>query len=65
MGRVQGKVCVITGAARGLGLAAAEALLAEGGTYTWLVSDGWVVSTDARGDASLTRKTQTRKQAQP
>jgi 3alpha(or 20beta)-hydroxysteroid dehydrogenase len=29
-GRVQGKVCVVTGAARGLGLAAAEALLAEG-----------------------------------
>ena len=39
-------------------------LLADGGTYTWLVSDGWVLSTDARGDASLTRKTQTRKQAQ-
>ncbi|MES2681985.1 MAG: glucose 1-dehydrogenase [Pseudomonadota bacterium] len=30
-GRVQGKVCVITGAARGLGLAAAERLLQEGG----------------------------------
>ncbi|MGH8457256.1 MAG: glucose 1-dehydrogenase [Stenotrophobium sp.] len=30
MGRVQGKVCVVTGGARGLGLAAAEALLAEG-----------------------------------
>ena len=30
MKRVQDKVCVITGAARGLGLAAAEALLAEG-----------------------------------
>jgi len=29
-GRVQDKICVITGAARGLGLAAAEALLAEG-----------------------------------
>ncbi|MFA5938862.1 MAG: glucose 1-dehydrogenase [Sinimarinibacterium sp.] len=29
-GRVQDKVCVVTGAARGLGLAAAEALLAEG-----------------------------------
>ncbi|HSW13212.1 MAG TPA: glucose 1-dehydrogenase [Solimonas sp.] len=28
--RVQDKVCIITGAARGLGLAAAEALLAEG-----------------------------------
>ena len=31
-------------------------LLADGGTYTWLVTDGWVLSTDARGDASLTRK---------
>jgi NAD(P)-dependent dehydrogenase (short-subunit alcohol dehydrogenase family) len=30
MNRVKGKVCVITGGARGLGLAAAEALLAEG-----------------------------------
>jgi NAD(P)-dependent dehydrogenase (short-subunit alcohol dehydrogenase family) len=30
MGRVQGKICVVTGGARGLGLAAAEALLAEG-----------------------------------
>ncbi|WP_020650925.1 glucose 1-dehydrogenase [Solimonas variicoloris] len=30
MGRVQDKVCVVTGGARGLGLAAAEALLAEG-----------------------------------
>ena len=30
MKRVEGKVCVVTGGARGLGLAAAEALLAEG-----------------------------------
>lgn len=30
MARVQGKVCVVTGGARGLGLAAAETLLAEG-----------------------------------
>ncbi|MDB5986886.1 MAG: family oxidoreductase [Nevskia sp.] len=30
MDRVKGKVCVVTGGARGLGLAAAEALLAEG-----------------------------------
>lgn len=30
MKRVQDKVCIVTGAARGLGLAAAEALLAEG-----------------------------------
>lgn len=29
-GRVQGKVCIVTGGARGLGLAAAERLLAEG-----------------------------------
>lgn len=29
-GRVQGKICIVTGAARGLGLAAAERLLAEG-----------------------------------
>src|SRR3546814_1864526 len=29
-GRVEGKVCVVSGGARGLGLAAAEALLAEG-----------------------------------
>lgn len=29
-GRVEGKVCVVTGGARGLGLAAVEALLAEG-----------------------------------
>ncbi len=31
-------------------------LLADGDTYTWLVSDGWTLSTDERGDASLTRK---------
>ncbi len=30
MGRVEGKICLVTGGARGLGLAAAEALLAEG-----------------------------------
>jgi len=30
MKRVEGKVCVVTGGARGLGLAAAEALIAEG-----------------------------------
>ncbi|MGH8504652.1 MAG: glucose 1-dehydrogenase [Stenotrophobium sp.] len=30
MGRVKGKFCVVTGGARGLGLAAAETLLAEG-----------------------------------
>lgn len=31
MGRIQDKVCLVTGGARGLGLAAAEALVAEGG----------------------------------
>ena len=31
-------------------------LLVDGGTYTWLVADGWELTTDARGDASLTRK---------
>ena len=31
-------------------------LLADGGTYTWLVTDGWSLTTDAHGDASLTRK---------
>ncbi len=30
MGRIAGKICLVTGGARGLGLAAAEALLAEG-----------------------------------
>ena len=30
-------------------------LLADGGTYTWLVTDGWVLSTDAHGDASLVK----------
>ncbi len=31
-------------------------LLADGDTCTWLVSDGWTLTTDERGDASLTRK---------
>ncbi len=31
-------------------------LLADGGTYTWLITDGWDLTTDARGDAFLTRK---------
>ena len=31
-------------------------LLADGDTYTWLVGDGWTLSADERGDASLTRK---------
>ena len=57
--------CMTCGALIGQELAGP--LLADGGTYTWLVTDGWVLSTDARGDASLTRKTQAkkkRKQAQ-
>ncbi len=29
-------------------------LLVDGGTFTWLVTDGWSLSTDALGDASLT-----------
>lgn len=29
--------------------------LADGGSYTWLVTDGWALSTDARGNAELTR----------
>lgn len=48
-GRVQGKVCVITGGARGLGLAAAERLLQEGAK---------VLLTDldtAAGEAEATR----------
>lgn len=31
-------------------------LLVDGGSYTWLVTDGWSLSTDSRGDAALTRK---------
>lgn len=31
-------------------------LLVDGGSYTWLVTDGWSLSTDARGNASLTRR---------
>src|SRR5260370_27535320 len=31
-------------------------LLADGGPYTWLITDGWDLTTDARGDAFLTRK---------
>jgi N-methylhydantoinase A/oxoprolinase/acetone carboxylase beta subunit len=30
-------------------------LLADGGSYTWLVTDGWALSTDARGNAALAR----------
>ncbi len=49
MGRVEGKICLVTGGARGLGLAAAEALLAEGAK---------VMITDvdrAQGEAEATR----------
>ncbi len=31
-------------------------LLVDGGAYTWLVTAGWSLNTDARGDASLNRK---------
>jgi acetophenone carboxylase len=31
-------------------------LLVDGGSYTWLTTTGWTLTTDARGDASLTRK---------
>lgn len=31
-------------------------LLVDGGSYTWLVTDGWTLTTDATGDASLTKK---------
>lgn len=31
-------------------------LLVDGGSYTWLVTDGWSLTTDRRGDAALTRK---------
>jgi N-methylhydantoinase A/oxoprolinase/acetone carboxylase beta subunit len=29
-------------------------LLVDGGSYTWLVTDGWALATDDRGDARLT-----------
>jgi hypothetical protein len=28
-------------------------LLVDGGTFTWLVTDGWSLSVDTRGDAAL------------
>ncbi|HEY0509991.1 MAG TPA: hydantoinase/oxoprolinase family protein [Blastococcus sp.] len=31
-------------------------LLADGGSYTWLVTDGWSLSTDARGNAALRKE---------
>ena len=31
-------------------------LLVDGGSYTWLVTEGWSLTTDARGDARLTQK---------
>ena len=30
--------------------------LVDGGSYTWLVTDGWSLDVDTRGDAHLTRK---------
>jgi len=49
MKRVQGKVCVVTGGARGLGLAAAEALLQEGAQVMITDVDG------AAGEAEKAR----------
>jgi len=43
------------GAAGLVGSDIAGPLLVDGGSYTWLVTDGWSLSTDARGDASLTK----------
>lgn len=31
-------------------------LLVDGGSYTWLVTDGWSLSTDARGNAALRKE---------
>ncbi|GAA3163224.1 hypothetical protein GCM10010531_14020 [Blastococcus jejuensis] len=31
-------------------------LLADGGSYTWLVTDGWSLSTDTRGNAGLKKE---------
>ena len=31
-------------------------LLVDGGSYTWLVTQGWSLTTDGRGDAQLTQK---------
>lgn len=31
-------------------------LLVDGGSYTWLITDGWSLDVDTRGDAHLTRK---------
>jgi N-methylhydantoinase A/oxoprolinase/acetone carboxylase beta subunit len=33
-------------------------LLVDGGSYTWLVTEGWSLSTDGRGDAQLTKGAQ-------
>jgi hypothetical protein len=35
------------------GRTTAGPLLADGGTFTWLVTDGWSLSVDALGDASV------------
>lgn len=51
MKRVQGKVCVVTGGARGLGLAAAEALLQEGARV--MITD----VDSAAGEAEVARLT--------
>jgi acetophenone carboxylase len=31
-------------------------LLVDGGSYTWLITDGWSLSTDARGNAALLKE---------
>ena len=41
-----------------VGAALRGPLLADGGSYTWLVTDGWSLSTDARGNAALARTTE-------
>jgi 3alpha(or 20beta)-hydroxysteroid dehydrogenase len=48
MKRVQDKVCVVTGGARGLGLAAAEALLAEGAKVMFTDVDATVGEAEAK-----------------
>jgi acetophenone carboxylase len=38
-------------------------LLVDGGTWTWLVTEGWSLATDTRGNAVLTRTTQQKENA--
>lgn len=39
-----------------VGASIAGPVLIDGGSFTWLATDGWSVSADARGDAELTRR---------